>query len=111
MSEEWIMDEKRIEQVLEIENRAKEVHESALREAEQLIVQAEKDAQALVEKTKSEAEQEAKRIVSYAQQEEEHEKILEEAEQEAREMEGVARVHFDRAVAYVLNRVIGGEKS
>jgi vacuolar-type H+-ATPase subunit H len=105
------MDEKRIEQVLEIENRAKDVHESALRECEQLLVQAEKDAQTLVEQAQSDAEQEAKRIVSYAQQEEEHEKILTQAERDAREMEDVAMIHFDRAVAYVLKRVIGGEKS
>lgn len=105
------MDEKRIEQVLEIENKAKEVQESAISEAEQLILQTERDAQALIEKAKSEAEQEAKRIVSYAQQEEEHERILAEAEQDAREMDGVAIVHFDRAVAYVLNRVVGEEKA
>jgi vacuolar-type H+-ATPase subunit H len=105
------MDEKRIEQVLEIENQAKGVHESALREAEQLIVQAQKDAQALIEKTKSEAEQEAKRVISYAQKGDEPEKILAEAEKVAREMEGVAMVHFDRAVSYVLNRVIEKEKS
>jgi vacuolar-type H+-ATPase subunit H len=105
------MDEKRIEQVLEIENQAKDVHESALREAEQLIMQAERDSQALIEKAKAEAEKEAKRIVSYAQKEDEHNKILTDAEKDAREMEGVATVHFDRAVSYVLSRVIGREKS
>ena len=105
------MDEKRIEQVLEIENRAKEVHESALREAERMIVQAEKDAQGLIEKAKTEAEQEAKRIVSYAQKEDEHNKILDEAEKDASELEGVAVIHFDRAVSYVLNRVIERDKS
>jgi V/A-type H+-transporting ATPase subunit G/H len=105
------MDEKRIDQVLEIENQAKGVHESALREAERMIIQAEKDAQGLIEKAKAEAEQEAKRIVSYAQKEDEHNRILTDAEKDAREMEGVAMVHFDRAVSYVLNRVIEREKA
>jgi V/A-type H+-transporting ATPase subunit G/H len=105
------MDEKRIDQVLEIENQAKGVHESALREAERMIIQAEKDAHDLIEKAKLEAEQEAKRIVSYAQKEDEHNKILADAEKDAREMDGVAMIHFDRAVSYVLNRVIEREKA
>jgi vacuolar-type H+-ATPase subunit H len=105
------MDEKRIEQVLEIENQAKEVHESALHEAEQIRLQAAQDAQALIDKAKSDAEQEARRIIAHVQVEDERERILSQAEQDAREMEGIAKVHFDRAVTFVLNQVVGREKS
>lgn len=105
------MDEKRIEQVLEIENQAKEVHASALREAEQIRLQAEQDAQALIEKARDDAEQETRWMIAHVQVEEERDRILSQAEQEAREMEGIAMVHFERAVAFVLNQVIGREKS
>jgi vacuolar-type H+-ATPase subunit H len=105
------MDEKRIEQVLEIENQAKEVHESALREAEQIRLQAEQDAQALIEKAKADAEQEGRWIVAHVQVEDERDRILSQAEQDAREMEGIAMVHFERAVTFILNQVIGKEKS
>lgn len=105
------MDEKRIEQVLEIENQAKEVHESALREAEQIRLQAEQESQALIDKAKADAEQEGRWIVAHVQVEDERDRILSQAEQDAREMEGIAMVHFERAVTFVLNQVIGKEKS
>jgi vacuolar-type H+-ATPase subunit H len=105
------MDDKRIEQVLEIENQAKELHEAAQREADQLRLKAEQDAQALIDKTRSDAEQEARWIVAHVKVEDERDRILSQAEQDAREMEGVAQVHFSRAVTFVLNQVVGMEKS
>jgi vacuolar-type H+-ATPase subunit H len=105
------MDEKRIEQVLEIENQAKEVHAAALREAEQIHLQAEQDAQVLIEKARADAEQEARSMIAHVQVEDERNRVLSQAEREAREMEGIARVHFERAVAFVLHQVIGREKS
>ena len=63
------MNEKRIQQVLEIEKQAKTIHEAALHEAEQLPVLAEKEAQALIEKTRQDAQEEARRVVARAQAE------------------------------------------
>lgn len=103
------MDEKRIEQVLEIENQAQAIHEAALREAEQLPKQAEKEAQALLEKGRLEAEEEARQIVSGAQVEVESKRILSQAEENARRTETLALSNLDRGVAYVLRRVIGQE--
>lgn len=103
------MDERRIEQVLEIENQAQAIHEAALREAEQLPKQAEKEAQALLEKGRQEAEEEARRIVSEAQVEAESKHILSQAEENAHRSETLAMSNLDRGVAYVLRRVIGQE--
>lgn len=101
------MNERLIDQVLQIEKQAQEIHEAARREADQLPIQAEKDAQALKDKALSEAEEEARRLVASAEAEEESARILAEAEEKGRQFEALAMRNIDRAVAYVLERVAG----
>ncbi|HXF85359.1 MAG TPA: hypothetical protein VNK49_08220 [Anaerolineales bacterium] len=103
------MNEKHIQQVLEIEKRAQEIYDAAVREAQQLPLAAEQEAQALVEKARLEAQQEARRMISQVQADEESARILAEAEEKNRQFEALAMSNFDRAVAYVIERVIGGE--
>jgi cell division septum initiation protein DivIVA len=101
------VNEKHIQQVLEIEKRAQEIHEAAMKEAQQLPVIAEQEAQALIEKAQAEAEQEARDMVSKVQADEESARILEEIEEKNRQFETTAMSNLDRAVEYVLERVIG----
>jgi vacuolar-type H+-ATPase subunit H len=101
------VNEKHIQQVIEIEKRAQEIHETALKEAQQLPVVAEQEAQALIEKAKSEAEQEAREMLSKVQADEEGARILSEVEEKNRQFETAAMRNFDRAVDYVLERVAG----
>lgn len=104
------LSEKRIQDVLEIERQAQAVHEAAVSEAEELELQAEREAQAIIEKTRSEAEEQARKIVAKAHEvEEESARILAQAESSVRGAEGLAMSNFDRAVSYVLNRVVGKE--
>ena len=103
------MNDKRIEQILEIEKQAQAIYAEAVNEAEQIPIQAEKDAQALIEKARLEAEEEARQIVAKAKCEEECDDILAEAEKSVKRTETLAASNFDHAVAYVLNRVIGKE--
>ena len=101
------MNEKHIHQVLDIEKRAQEIHDAALKEAQQLPAVAEQEAEALIEKAKAEAQQKAREIVSKVQADEESARILSEAEEKNRQFETLATKNFDRAVNYVLERVIG----
>lgn len=101
------MNEKHIQQVLEIEKQAQEIHEAAVKEAQQLPAMAEQEAQALIEKAKAEAQQEAREMVSKVQADEDSDRILSEAEEKGRQFEAQAKSNFDRAVAYVLERVAG----
>ena len=101
------MNEKHIQQVIEIERRAQEIHDTAVKEAQQLPVIAEQEAQALIEKAKAEAEQEAREMLSKVQADEEGARILSEVEEKNRQFETVATSNIDRAVDYVLERVIG----
>ena len=101
------MNEKHVQQVLEIEKKAQEIHEAAVKEAQQLPVTAEQEAQALIEKAKAEAQQQAREMVSTVRAEDESARILAEAEEKARQLEEQAKRNFDRAVAYVLERVAG----
>src|SRR5262247_3707560 len=101
------MNENRIKQVLELEKRAQEIHDAALKEAQQLPVTAEQEAQALIEKARAEAQQAAREMVSQVKADEESARILAEVEEKNKQFEALATSNFDRAVAYVLERVIG----
>ena len=101
------MNEKQIQQVIAIEKRAQEIHEAAVKEAQQLPVIAEQEAQAMIDKAKAEAEKEAREMVSKVQADEEGARILSEVEEKNRQFETAAMRNLDRAVDYVLERVIG----
>jgi cell division septum initiation protein DivIVA len=98
------MNEKHIQQVLEIEKQAQEIHEVALREAQQLPIQAEQEAQALIAKAKAEAHEEARAMLAQAQPGDGSGAADLPA---AGGPEASAKQNFDKAVAFVLERVIG----
>lgn len=101
------MNEKHIQQVLDIEKQAEEIHESAVKEAQQLPVLAEQEAQTLIEKAQAEAQQKAREMLSQVKADEENARILSEAEEKSKQFEALAMSNLDRAVNYVLERVIG----
>ena len=101
------MNNQYIQQVLEIEKQSQEIHEKAKREAQELPILAEQEAQALIAKAKAEAQEEARQIITQAQAEAEAEEILDEVNRKNSEIEALANANFDKAVAYVLERVIG----
>ena len=103
------LDDKRIQQVLEIEKQADAEYEKAISQAAQLPLQAEKDAQALIEKARADAQDEAKNLIEKAKSEEESDRISEDAQERVHKMESLATINFDHAVTYVLARVVGRE--
>ena len=103
------MNEKNIQEVLEIEKQAEAIHKAALQEAQQIPVEAEQEAQALIEKARATAEEEARKLIANAQSEEETARILSEAKDKIKHTDGLATKNRDRAVSYVMARVIGQE--
>ncbi len=103
------MNKQRIQQVLEIENQAQAIHETAVHNAEQLQKQAEQEAQALIKKTRAKAQKEAQSLKADIRAKDECEHILTESEDRSHHLETLAAEHFDRAVDYVLDRLIGKE--
>lgn len=103
------MDEAIIQQVLEIEKQAQAIHDAAVSQAEKLPVQSEKEAQDIIEKARAEAQTEARQLVADAQAQDECARILSKADEDSERLEALAVNHFDRAVSYVLDRVIGRE--
>ena len=101
------MNNQHIQQVLEIEKQSQEIHEKAMREAQELPNLAEQEAQALIAKAKAEAQEEARQIIAQAQAKDEAEGILDEINKKKSEIEELANANLDKAVAYVLERVIG----
>ncbi len=103
------MNEKRIEQILGIEKQAQEIIDAATRDAEQLPARADQEAQDVIKQARENAHEEARQLLAKAQAEQEAAEIVSKAEDKNREIEKQAMAHLDRAVAYVLERVIGGE--
>jgi vacuolar-type H+-ATPase subunit H len=103
------MNEKRIEQILGIEKQAQEIIDAATREAEQLPAKAEQEAQKLIEKSRASAQAEARQLLNKAKAEDDAAGIVSKAEEKNRAVEKSAMTNLDKAVAYVLERVIGKE--
>ncbi len=101
------MNEKRIEQVLEIEKQAQEILDAATRDAEQVPARAEQEAGKMVEQARSQAQEEARQMIEKAQAQDETAAIVSKAEEKNREVEKRAMQNLDKAVQYVLERVIG----
>jgi vacuolar-type H+-ATPase subunit H len=106
---ETALNEELIQQVLKIEKEANAIRESAVREAEQLPIQADREAQRLLERARAEAQEKAHGLVSDARVRAESEDILAQANADAASMEALAMNRFDQAVSYVLDRVLGRE--
>jgi len=101
------MNEKNIQQVLEIEKHAQEIQEKAKREAQEIPVKAEQEAQALISKAKLDAQEEARKLVSDVQSADASSGAAAEIASKNSEFEALAKKNFDKAVAFVLERVIG----
>jgi V/A-type H+/Na+-transporting ATPase subunit G/H len=108
MGEDRLKDQ-RIQEILEIEKNAQAIYEQAVKEAEQLPVQAEKEAQSIIDKARTDAEEEARKMLEKAKAEDEIGKISADAEEKVKHAETLAAANFHRAVSYVLNRVVGKE--
>lgn len=101
------MNEKNIRQVLEIEKKAKELQEKAKRDAQEIPARAEQEAQALLARARTEAQEEARRIVSAVQSEGQSKDVMAGVSAKNSEFEALSKKNFDKAVAYVLDRVLG----
>jgi regulator of protease activity HflC (stomatin/prohibitin superfamily) len=90
-------------------NRRQCIHATAVREAQELPVMADQEAQMILQKARAEAEEEARQLVAKAQAQDEIAQILAQAQEKNRQVEALAKSNFDRAVNYILDRVIGRE--
>jgi vacuolar-type H+-ATPase subunit H len=102
------MNEKHIEQVLEIEKQAQELQEKARREAAEIPVKAEQEAQLLIAKAKADAQEEARKMMTDAQTGNASGDQSRGSDSENSDFEAAAKKNFDKAVTFVLERVIGG---
>jgi len=101
------MNDKHIQQVLEIEKRAQEIQEKAKREAHDIPIKAEQESQALIAKARSDAQDEARKMLADVQADDSSSQMAANVESKSSEFEAKAKNNFDKAVAFVLERVIG----
>ncbi len=103
------MDDKRIQQVIDIEKKADAVYQSAISQATRLPLQAENEAQDLIAQARVQAEEEAHTLIEKAAAGEESEQISSDATERVNKMETLASMNLGRAITYVLARVVGRE--
>lgn len=103
------MNEKNIRQVLEIEKQAQELQDKAKRDAQEIPVRAEQEAQAMLARARAEAQEEARNLVASIQADDRSKEILAGVSAKNSEFEALTRKNFDKAVAFVLDRVLGKE--
>jgi vacuolar-type H+-ATPase subunit H len=102
------MNEKRIQDVIEVEKQAEEMLAAASRAAEELPAKAEAEAREILERARVSAKQEAKDMLDRSAGEDESQTILAEAEKKMGEYDRLAEKNFESAVEFVLQKVIGG---
>lgn len=103
------MNEKRIQEVIEIEKQADDIYIQAVNEAARIPQQAEQEAKELVEKARHEAEKEAHAILASAEAKEECNRILAQVEETNARSQKLAKQNLNRAITYVISRVLGRE--
>jgi len=101
------MNEKHIQQVLEIEKQAQEIQEQAKREAQEIPAKAQQEAQEIIAKAKAEAQAEARKMIESVQSSGQPDQAESDEGPQNSEFEASAKRNFDKAVAFVLERVIG----
>jgi hypothetical protein len=104
------VNENRIQQILAYEQKASEIYEAAVKEAEQLPILAEKEVQAIIAKAKLQAEEEARSLLNQSQVDEECAHILEQLAEKLNQTQKLAKMNHDRAVDYTIARLIGMEQ-
>ncbi|PKN99079.1 MAG: hypothetical protein CVU42_09435 [Chloroflexi bacterium HGW-Chloroflexi-4] len=101
------MNEKRIQEVIEIEKKADEIFNKAVAEAERMPQQAEQEVKVLIESARLQAEKEAQTLLANAQTKDESDKILSQAEETSQKNTALAKHNFERTTTYVISRVVG----
>ena len=101
------MNEKRIQEILEIERQAQALLDAATREAEALPKRAEQEAQELIEQARTSAREEARGLLDQAETQAALGDMISKVELQVRDMESMGEKNLDRAVRYVTDRVLG----
>jgi vacuolar-type H+-ATPase subunit H len=103
------LNDNRIQQILDIEKKADAIRAAALKEAQMIPQQAELKAQALIDQSRKDTEEEVRRLLDTAKADKEGDQIISEAQAKIKHNELLAAQNMDRAISYVLSRVVGKE--
>jgi vacuolar-type H+-ATPase subunit H len=102
------MNEKRIQEVIEIEKQAQQLLATASRAAEDLPAKAEIEAREIIEQARAAARQEAKKLLERTAAEDEAAEIISTSQAKMGEGDRLVEKNMEKAVTYVLQQVIGG---
>jgi vacuolar-type H+-ATPase subunit H len=103
------VNDKRIQDVIEIENQADEIYQKAVAESQRIPQEAEQEAKKLLSDAKAAAELQVQDLIKKAEAKQESDDILAKAEEAIHHNDALAKRNFDRAVSYVIARILGRE--
>ena len=105
------MSQEAITRILNVEQNATRMHDDAVQRAAELAAEAEKTASASKQHSLTEAQQQAAKILEASKEKAEVERarIIAQAGADAQRLDTLATKNLQRAVEYVLNRIIGHE--
>ena len=104
--ENMVMDS--IQEVTEMEARAKERRDAAIAKNKQLLVDAQKEARQIVAKARQEGEAQARQMMAEAEAQAAAvtEQVLVQARQECEQLKAEARTHLDQAAELIVEKVV-----
>ncbi|HEY5984526.1 MAG TPA: hypothetical protein VIU38_13760 [Anaerolineales bacterium] len=101
------MNEKRVQEVIEIEKQAQELLAAASRDAERIPADAESEARQLAEKVRAAAREEARKLLEQARAQDQAGQIISKAQEKMGELDKLAAKNLEKAISYVVARVVG----
>ena len=105
------MSQEAITRILAVERSATQMHEDAVQQAAELIAEAEKATSAFKRQSLTEARKQAAKILEAGRERAEIERarIIAQAGADAQRLDTLATHNLERAVDFVLDRIIGHE--
>ena len=99
------MNKQKVQQILQIEASAQEIHNTAQQEAKKLVLDAQAEVDKLREQMYLDVKHETEKILNQAQSTEKRSRILNQSKRDVEKKEQLAKQNFDKAVRFVLDQI------
>ena len=99
------MNKQKVQQILQIEASAQEIHNSAQQEAKKIVFDAQTEVDDLREQMHLDVKHETEKILDQALATERRSRILNQSRRDGEKKEDQAKKNFDNAVSFVLDQI------
>ena len=100
------MNKRKVQQILQIEASAQDIHNTAQQEAKKLVLDAQTEVDKLHEQMHLDVKHETEKILDQAMATERRARILNQSKTDGEKKEILAEKNFDKAVQFVLEQIV-----